>query len=305
MMKKVLVTGATGFIGRHSLSFLLEKGYEVHAVSSRILPHKLPDVHWHQADLLNHENISVLLAEIHPTHLLHFAWFTVPGEYWNSLENFRWVRASLDLLEAFVKNGGRRGVVAGTCAEYDWQYGYCSEQITPLIPTTLYGICKHSLQIMFEAFASQTDLSSAWGRIFFLYGPYEPSDRLVSSVVQALLRGDIASCSHGNQIRDFLYVQDVADAFVTLLDSDIMGAVNIASGIPIVLKDIIYKIGEKLNGKNLIRLGENPVSTNEPPLVVADVRFLKNRLGWSPKFDLDEGLNQTIHWWQKHLSGKK
>jgi nucleoside-diphosphate-sugar epimerase len=124
-------------------------------------------------------------------------------------------------------------------------------------------------------------------------------------VVRALLRKEIANCSHGNQIRDFLYVQDVADAFVNLLDSDITGPVNIASGTPIVLKDIIYKIGEKLNGKNLIRLRENSVSPNEPPLVVADVRFLKNRLGWSPKFDLDEGLNQTIHWWQERLSGKK
>lgn len=305
MMKKVLVTGSTGFIGRHCLPLLLDKGYEVHAVTSKSSIDGFSDIHWQQCDLLDSEKVSALLKKVKPTHLLHFAWITARGEFWTSLENLRWVRASLDLLEAFVKNGGRRAVVAGTCAEYNWQYGYCSEQITPLIPTTLYGLCKHSLQIMFEAFARETDLSSAWGRIFFLYGPYEPPDKFVSSVVQALLRGEIASCSHGNQIRDFLYVQDVADAFVTLLNSDITGAVNIASGTPIVLKDILYKIGEKLNGNNLIRLGENPVSTNEPPLVVADVRVLKNQLGWAPKFDLDKGLNQTIHWWQKHLSGKK
>jgi len=72
-----------------------------------------------------------------------------------------------------------------------------------------------------------------------------------------------------------------------------------------MLRDIIYKIGEKLNGKNLIRLGENLISTNEPPLVVGDVRFIKNQVGWSPNFDLDEGLNQTIHWWQRYLSGEK
>lgn len=124
-------------------------------------------------------------------------------------------------------------------------------------------------------------------------------------MIRSLLQGEPARCSQGDLVRDFLYVQDAAYAFITLLEEEITGAVNIASGNPVVLKDIIYKIGEKLNGKNLIRLGEKSVSANEPPLVVADVRFLKNRLGWSPKFDLDEGLNQTIHWWQKQLSGKK
>jgi nucleoside-diphosphate-sugar epimerase len=305
MTKKVLITGATGFIGRHCLPFLLEKDYEVHAVSSRGSMDDFPNIHWQQADLLDPGQMFGLMARVKPSHLLHFAWVTTPGAYWTSLENLRWVRASLDLLEAFVKSGGRRAVMAGTCAEYDWQYGYCSEQITPLIPTALYGICKHSLQIMFEAFARQTGLSSAWGRIFFLYGPHEHPRRLVPSVVCSLLQGEPARCSHGNQVRDFLYVQDVADAFVTLLERDVMGIVNIASGSPVVLKDIVHKIAEKLNRKALIQLGDASTSADEPPLVVADVRLLSNQVGWSPRFDLDQGLDQTITWWQKHLSGKK
>ena len=305
MMKKVLVTGSTGFIGRHCLPFLLEKGYEVHAVFSRDSIDNFPNILWHQADLLVPGQVSGLVARVKPTHLLHFAWITAPGTYWTSLENLQWVRASLYLLEAFVKNGGQRAVMAGTCAEYDWQYGYCSENITPIKPSTLYGICKHSLHIMAEAFSRQMDLSMGWGRLFFLYGPWEHPGRLVPSVIRSLLQGEPAQCSEGNQIRDFLYVQDAARAFVTLLEKEITGSVNIASGTPIVLKDIIYKIGEKLNGKSLIRLGKNPVSTNEPPLLVGDARFLIDQLGWSPKFDLDEGLNQTINWWQRHLSGKK
>jgi len=304
MMKRVLLTGATGFIGRHCLPFLLEKGYEVHALSSRGSIDHFPNIHWQRADLLDPGQVSGLMAKVKPTHLLHFAWVATPGTYWDSPENLRWVRASLDLLEAFVKNGGRRAVMAGTCAEYDCQYGYCSEQITPLLPSTLYGICKHSLQIMFEAFTRQTGLSSAWGRIFFLYGPHEHPGRLVPSVVCSLLQGEPARCSHGNQIRDFLYVQDVADAFITLLESDITGAVNIASGCPVILKDLIYKIAEKLGRKALIQLGGVPVLSNEPPLVLADVTLLKNQVGWSPKFDLDLGLEQTIDWWEGHLFEK-
>ena len=304
-MKKVLVTGATGFIGRHCLPLLLNEGYEVHAVTSRDSIGGFPDIHWHHCDLLDAGNVSAILEKVKPTHLLHLAWFTAPGEYWSSLENLRWVTSSLELLSSFGKLGGRRAVIAGTCAEYDWQYGYCSENVTPLKPSTLYGICKHSLHIMAQAFAKPMDLSVGWGRLFFLYGPWEHPERLVPSVIRSLLRGELARCSEGNQIRDFLYVQDAAHAFVTLLEKEITGSVNIASGIPVVLRDIIYKIGEKLNGKSLIRMGKNPIASNEPPLVVGDVRFLKNQLGWLPKFDLDEGLDQTIHWWQRHLSGQK
>jgi nucleoside-diphosphate-sugar epimerase len=305
MMKKVLVTGATGFIGRHCLPLLLERGHKVHAVSSRDSVDKLPNVHWHRADLLDLEQVSVLIAKVRPTHLLHFAWFTVPVKYWNSLENLRWVRASIDLLETFTAYGGERIVMAGTCAEYDWRYGYCSEQTTPLASTTLYGICKNSLQNMLDAFARQAGLSAAWGRVFFLFGPHEHPDRLISSVICALLKGEPARCSHGNQIRDFLYVKDVAEAFIALLESNIAGAVNIASGYPVAIKDAIMKIAEKLHRKDLIQLGVLPVSAYEPYLLVADVSRLTNEVGWEPKYDLDRGLQQTIAWWKNHLFEKE
>jgi nucleoside-diphosphate-sugar epimerase len=304
-MKKLLFTGATGFIGRHCLPFLLEKGYEVHAVSSRGSVDDFPNIHWQRADLLDPGQVFGLMARVKPSHLLHFAWVTTPGSYWTSAENLRWVRASLDLLEAFAKNGGRRAVMAGTCAEYDWQYGYCSEQITPVKPSTMYGICKHSFHIMEEAFARQTDLQTAWGRVFFLYGPHEYPDRLISSVIRALLKGEPARCSHGKQIRDFLYVQDIAEAFVTLLESQILGAVNVASGYPIAIKDVINKIAEKLGRRDLVELGALPVSEHEPHLLVADVSRLTNEVGWVPKYDLDRGLEQTINWWKDHLLEKE
>ena len=107
---------------------------------------------------------------------------------------------------------------------------------------------------MLNAFCQQVELSSAWGRIFFLYAPHEYPQRLVSSVIRSLLKGEVARCSHGNQIRDFLYVQDVADGFIALLDSQVNGAVNIASGSPIALKEVIYQIAGKLNRENLIEL---------------------------------------------------
>jgi len=300
-MKKVLVTGANGFIGRHTIPLLIEKGFEVHCVDI-----KLPEVResytcWHEVDLMDSEKMMKLLSDIQPTYLLHFAWFAVPGEYWTSTENIRWVQASLSLLQAFANNGGKRVVMAGTCAEYDWDYGYCSEKVTPLRPATLYGVCKHSLQMMLSAFSKQTGLSSAWGRIFFLYGPYEYPKRLVSSVILNLLQNKKAPCSHGNQIRDFLHVEDVASAFVALLESDIMGSVNIASGQPVTLKSVICKIADKLGRCDLVQLGALPEQANDPRVLIADVRRLSDEVKWKPKFELDSGLAQTITWWKETI----
>ncbi|MGV7224872.1 MAG: NAD-dependent epimerase/dehydratase family protein [Nitrospinales bacterium] len=294
-MKKLLLTGATGFIGRHCLDLLLtEEIFEIHAVSSKKPKSDWLDVHWHQTNLLDSTQVAKLLAQVRPSHLLHFAWHTDPGTCYTSTENIRWVEASLALLRAFSLYGGQRIVVAGTCAEYDWKYGFCTENVTPVLPTTLYGICKNSLQVILSALSKQTGLSSAWGRIFFVYGPHDYPSKLVPSVIRSLLQGKPALCSHGNQIRDYLYVQDVADALVEILKSDVQGPVNIASGIPVSLKEIIYKVAEKLDGKNLIRLGALPVSPDEPNLLVGNVGRLSNELGWRPKYDLDNGLGKTI-----------
>src|SRR6267143_4821300 len=119
-MKRILLTGATGFIGRQCVPLLVARGYQVHAVSSKPIKDNRDSVRWHQADLFDPLAVKALIGSTKPTHLLHLAWCTEPGKYWNSLENLQWVQASLGLLQEFVDNDGQRVVVAGTCAEYDW-----------------------------------------------------------------------------------------------------------------------------------------------------------------------------------------
>lgn len=300
-MKKVLLTGATGFIGLHCLPALAAAGFDVHAVTSREeLPQAAEGVTWHRANLLEGEAVSELLERVRPTHLLHLAWYAAPGKYWTSLENFRWVQASLNLFQAFAATGGRRVVVAGSCAEYEWgDDAPCSETQTPLRPATLYGACKHSLRLMLDAYAPLAGLSAAWGRIFFLYGPHEYPGRLVASVVCSLLKGEPALCSHGRQVRDFLYVKDVAAAFVALLDSEVEGAVNIAAGRSLALREVVETIADQLERKDLIRLGALPAPQGEPGVLAADNRRLVEEVGWSPAYGLREGLEETIVWWRQ------
>jgi nucleoside-diphosphate-sugar epimerase len=299
-MKRVLLTGASGFVGRHCLPALLAQGYEVHAVAfpKHAPPAEPPEVRWHQADLLDESQVSVLLTRVQPTHLLHCAWYAVPGKYWTATENFRWVEAGKYLLQAFADHGGQRVVGVGSCAEYDWRDGHCSELATPLNPATTYGACKHAFQLFLTDFSKHAKLSAAWARLFFLYGPHEPAERLVASVIKSILQEQPTLCTHGRQIRDFLFVQDAADALVALLDSDVMGPVNIASGEAVSVADVVQMIADQLGRPDLVRLGALPASENEPPLLLADVARLRDEVGWSPRYDLASGIAETINWWK-------
>lgn len=298
-LKRILVTGAAGFIGSHCLPLLLSKGFDVHAADIVIPENRLAGVHWHNIDLLDTQKTNELITAIHPTYLLHFAWYTKPSEYWASTENVRWLEGSLHLIRVFQETGGVRVVMAGTCAEYDWKFGYCSEYVTPLVPSSLYGTCKNSMQHLLKDFSRETSLSSAWGRIFFLYGPHEDPGRLVPSVILNLIHNKMALCSHGNQIRDFLHVKDVASAFVSLLLSNVDGPVNIASGKPIALKEIILSIAEKLGKENLVELGALTQNENEPSVLFGDTKRLSGEVFWRPQYDLDGGISETIKWWQE------
>ncbi len=299
-MKRVLLTGASGFIGRHVHAPLVVRGYEVHAVSSQHSGEVPSGVRWHRANLLDSAETLRLMADIRPTHLLHFAWNTEPGRFWHSPENFRWLEASIALLRHFREQGGERVVMAGSCAEYDWNFGYCSEAVTPCRPATPYGVCKNALQETLRAYCVDESLSGAWGRIFFLYGPGEHPARLVASVIASLLRGEKARCTHGNQIRDFLHVEDVATAFVTLLDSAVEGAVNIASGSPITLRDVVLTAADCLGACERVQFGAIPAPENEPPLLVGDVRRLSKEVLWKRKYDLAAGIAQAVDYWRKN-----
>lgn len=294
--KRVLVTGAGGFIGKHCLPILISSGFDVH--SADVVPvEQYHGLTCHQVDLLDEKQCDELLALVRPTHLLHFAWYAKPGVYWASQENLRWVEGSLRLLRAFHQNSGQRVVMAGTCAEYDWRYGFCSEYVTPLSPSTLYGVCKNALQHVLNTFSRVSGLSSAWGRIFFLYGPYEHPSRLVSSVALNLLNNKTAPCSHGGQIRDFLYVEDVASAFVSLLLSDVKGPVNIASGRPVTLRELVLAVADCLGARERVEFGALPTPDNDPSLIVGDNRRLTDEVGWRPTHDLEDGILKTVRFW--------
>jgi nucleoside-diphosphate-sugar epimerase len=298
---RVLLTGATGFIGRHAVTSLRERGFDVHAVARKapLEDGTAQDATWHTADLLDPLAARTLIELVRPTHLLHLAWYAEHGRFWASTENVRWVEASLGLLRTFSACGGQRAVMAGTCAEYDWSTaGWCAEGVTPLGPSTLYGACKHALGVIAQAWSEAIGVDFAWGRIFFLYGPREDPGRLVPSVTRSLLSGQPALCSHGRQLRDFLYSSDVADAFAALLDSNVCGSVNIGSGESTSIGDLVERVAAAVGRPDLVRLGALPAREGEPMELVADVSRLRDEVKWAPSLTMTEGIERTVGWWR-------
>jgi nucleoside-diphosphate-sugar epimerase len=311
--RRVLVTGAGGFIGRWSVPALIARGYEVHAVLSRAssgrdLPAQLAGAEIHVADLLSLESMDALVAGVRPSHLLHFAWIATPGIYWTSNDNYRWLEAGRHLLAGFKGHGGIRALMAGTCAEYDWaRVGVCDERTSPLAgdmggKVTPYAECKIALYRDLERFGRVEGLSTAWGRIFFQFGPGEEPSRLVSSVIVDLLSGREALCSHGRQVRSFLHVADVGSAFAALLDSEVQGAVNIGSGDAVSVAELVEAIAAQIGRPTLLRLGARSASVSEPPLLVPNIERLRQELGWQPRFNLHDAMSDTIAWWRGELT---
>jgi nucleoside-diphosphate-sugar epimerase len=302
-MTKVLLTGARGFVGRQIANALAKLDFEIHAVSSTGSDPSIPAHRWHQANLMDSGATEALLSDVKPSHLVHAAWDTTHGAYWTSDANYAWVSASLGLLEAFQAAGGRRLVVLGSCAEYDWRFGYCSEDVTPLNPGHPYGVCKVSLFRLCEAYCRTHNISMAWARLFLLYGPHEDTKRLVPSVINALLAGNEAVCTDGTQIRDMMHVEDVGGAVAALCASDVTGAVNIGTGNPVSLSEVVKEIAKQIDRSDLLRLGALPSRPDDPPLLVADTGKLCREVGFQPRHDLSSGIAETIAFWRNELAG--
>ena len=304
--QRILLTGATGFIGRQVAPLLVQAGYEVHALA-RTSPVRLPgcgSVIWHECDLFDSHAVDAAVGQIQASHLVHLAWYAEHGKFWSASENLDCVAASLRLARSFVRSGGQRIVATGTCAEYDWTTGASlHEDDTPLKPKTLYGRSKASLFETLAPWAAAGGVSLAWARLFFLYGPGEDSRRLVPSLAQPLARGDVATCRFGNHLRDFLHVRDVASALVAILESQVTGAFNVASGRATRLGEVSYLLARELNAASQLRIDALPPTLDNPAALVADVTRLQREVGWSPQIELGTGLAEAARDWVRPVSG--
>ena len=285
---RVVVTGATGFIGSHVAAALEARG-------ATVVPLVRP-LDYHDA-----QTAGALLDRESPATLVHCAWRLAPGStYLNDPANADEVAASLQLFRLAADSGCTRIVGLGTCLEYSPSDVPLSED-APLEPRNAYASSKVALFREAESWVGGSNARLAWARLYFPYGPGERAHRLVPSVVTALLRGERVATTAGTQRRSFLYAADVGDAIAALALSSVDGAVNIGARDVVAVRDVVHRIGELSGRRELLDIGALPTRPGDPDTLWPDVDKLASAVGWRPSRDLTAGLRETIAWWRSQM----
>ena len=302
---RVLITGGRGLVGRHASAALLALGSEIVTLvqASGSLPVRTGEEVL-VADLMAQDfEAPRVVEQARADTLVHLAWVTEHGRFWSAEENFEWLERSTQLIEAFVRGGGRRVVVAGTSAEYAAPTtGPCHPTKTPLGPKHPYSEAKHRLHLRLAALSEDSGAGYAWARIFQLLGAGEDKRRLVPDVICNIIRGQHAKCSSGAQIRDFLDARDCGRAIAACALSDLTGPINIASGRPISVASVVSRIAQRLGREDLVQMGALPDRPGEPANLYADITLLERDVGFQPAYDLDQSLDDAIAHWRGRIS---
>lgn len=299
-MARLLITGASGFIGRALIESLVERGgNDLHAVTWGSPKVPLSDrVSWHKCSLLDPGSVDALLAMLKPESLIQLAWCADHATYWKDPANFDWLSANLNIARAFVRQGGRRAVFAGTSAEYDWTGELPLKEFeTPLKPQMLYGSCKLAAYLALKSFFEHDGVSWAWARFFNPFGPYEDRRRLIPKVCLKLLAGEELDFDAALSQRDFMHVDEVGSALAALALSEVQGPVNVGSGEGTRVREVVATLARCTGHDGLVRFSEAAANAD---YIVADVTRLRDEVGWSSSWTLERRLQQTCQWWKKN-----
>lgn len=278
----VLVTGATGFLGRAVVDAVARRGSEVVA----------PGLDRPRVDVTDPAAVDSLVAEAGAETLVHAAWYGGDDRI-ESHRNADWVEHTSRLVESFLRAGGRRVVTLGTCFEYEFVDGPLREAHTPVRPHSAYGRAKAAMAADVASRCLEHGAVPCHARVGFVYGPGERPPRLVPALVASLLAGRRFATTAGTQRRDYLFVDDVASAVALLAADDVAGAVNVGSGKAIRVEALIRAFATELDALDLVDFGALPLRPGDPERIELSIQRLA-ALGWQAEVPLTEGVRRTV-----------
>lgn len=268
-MQKILVTGATGFIGNYVMEELLRQGYSVTASSA--IEEKAQQFDWYPKVQYKPLDLARLEADKdyysyfnQPDILIHLAWEGLP----NYKAAFHY-EVNLPRHFAFLKNmldgGLEHLVVTGTCFEYGMHEGMLSEDM-PANPANAYAMAKDGLRKMLEAYGAVNPFDFKWIRLFYMYGKGQNPNSLLSQLQKALdEKSTVFNMSGGAQVRDYLPVETVAAYIVAIaVQQRVGGIVNCCSGRPISVLQLVENYLKERHTEIHLNLGHYPYADYEP-----------------------------------------
>ncbi|KPG84613.1 NAD-dependent epimerase/dehydratase family protein [Pseudomonas sp. RIT-PI-o] len=278
---KVLVTGATGFVGRHLVAVLLERGCEIRAVArnperARSMPW-IDDVEFVSADI-HAVDLNVVALTEGIDALVHLAWPGLPN--YRALFHFEHnLMADYRFIKRAVEAGVQQVLVTGTCFEYGMQSGPLSESTEPR-PSNPYGLAKHTLHLFLQNLQQERPFTLQWARLFYLHGEGQNPNSLLAALDRAIDSGEPTfNMSAGEQLRDFLAIETAASHLAAILHQrDFAGVVNCASGQPVSVRALVEQRLRERGAALDLNLGHYPYPTHEPMAFWAVVERLQQLL---------------------------
>lgn len=301
---KLLVTGASGFVGAAVVRRALTAGHQV-AVLLRDMnsPKRLAplqgQVTFHQGDLRDEDAVKAALRAFGPEIVVHSAWAGVANSARNDTSQiYDNLVPTCRLLELAAQNGVGKFVGVGSQGEYGPLNRAITETDRPE-PTTLYGVSKLATALICDRMAGQLGISFAWLRLFSTYGPGDSDVWMIPSIIGQLLRGERPKTTLGTQMWDYLYIDDVADGILAAAGArEAVGLFNLGSGRPVQVRWIVEQLRQLIAPEAEIGFGEIPFRPDQVMRMEADITRLKRLAKWEPKVEFLDGLRRTVDWYQ-------
>ena len=292
-MKRVLLTGANGFLGKVVLQELLRRNrYMVHAVTSRKGSVPVAErVKEENCDLTDSIQVQGLIERVRPDILIHLAWDQTSADFRMSDKNLLWLTVSMNLLYEFHHFGGGRFLFAGSSSEYDGEAGVFAEEVD-VLPVSLYGQCKKNFSTFGQQYCKGTNVSFVSLRYFTIYGAGDPHTfGAIPSTLRKLREGEAVTCNSPLTTRDYIYVGDAARITVELAEHEFEGIVNVASGVPRTMEQVFTYIAQCMGKEELLAINTN---NREKHIFEADISLLK-RLGLERTIsDFEENMKHIV-----------
>jgi dTDP-6-deoxy-L-talose 4-dehydrogenase (NAD+) len=279
---KVLVTGATGFVGRHLVAALLARGCEIRAVARNAETAQgmpwINEVEFVSADI-HAADLDVVALTVGIDALAHLAWPGLPN--YRALFHFEHnLMADYRFIKSAVEAGVQQVLVTGTCFEYGMQSGPLSESSAPQ-PSNPYGLAKHTLHLFLQNLQQELPFTLQWARLFYLHGEGQNPNSLLAALDRAIDTGEPSfNMSSGEQLRDFLPIENAAGYLAAILQRhDFDGVINCASGQPVSVRSLVEQRLRERGATLNLNLGHYPYPTHEPLAFWAVTERLQQLLG--------------------------
>jgi nucleoside-diphosphate-sugar epimerase len=305
-IRKILVTGAAGFIGRHLVQKLSSEGYSVAALVRSMPPSRSPglqdDIRYFTGDLRNYEDLISAFSAFEPDAVIHLVTYYAvmhrADEIGVMLDTN--VKGTINLLEAAKESGSVKLFInTSTCAVYEPKNGLITEA-DPVRPQNLYAMTKLQAEEACSYYSEAFRLPCVTLRLFPPYGPGDHERRLIPYVIGSILKKIPPTLTTGKQEWDFVYVDDIVNAYLAVLKSypfeEAHATFNIGTGQAVSIRTVVEKIRSDLGSGIDLPWGSVAHRVNEVWYNSADSTRAKTRLHWSPGTGIDEGLQKTVAW---------